>query len=122
MGSWLAEHPTPLFVIFGEARNKRDLRPGFKHVWILLSQRRENQSEIESLASPRKLSGLGCSFASLRMTMMLENFRRKTGVHRAKFARLNNNEESILFRYPYNRLVRQPELSQARLHERSILE
>ena len=36
---------------------------------IALVQR--NKSEIESLASPRKLSGLRCSFASLRMTERL---------------------------------------------------
>jgi hypothetical protein len=31
-------------------------------------ERAQKKSEMESLASPRKLSGLRCSFASLRMT------------------------------------------------------
>src|SRR5262245_26370817 len=43
------------------------MRPGFKHLWISLLFGRTKRSAIETLHAPRKLSGLGCSFASLRM-------------------------------------------------------
>src|SRR5215213_6386964 len=55
---------------YADTRLYCHVEPG-EHLWLFTPAPRQKRSEMESLASPRKSSGLRCSFASLRMIKVL---------------------------------------------------